>query len=163
MTSQVIFTMTSFTITTRILQFLLLIAQRTSCKSPVTFLSCVCDISACKFMHAFLTFNGLIVDTRPRDVALDFKDGAKISPCVDLINKGKNYSVQVFTTMSGVYGWIGLCSPLITVEFFSVHASVMFYITFHLLSNRGFKIFQVWATECMVVLLFRHNLIFVFP
>ena len=108
MTSQVIFTMTSFTITTRILQFSLLMAQRTSCKSPVTFLSCVCDISACKYMHAYLTFNGLIVDTRLRDVALDFKDGGKIFPCIDLINKGKNYSVQVFTTMSGVHGWIGL-------------------------------------------------------
>ena len=38
----------------------------------------------------------------------------------------------------------------------------MFNITFHLISDRDFKVFQVSATKCSeysVVLLFRHNLI----
>ena len=38
---------------------------------------------------------------------------------------------------------------------FLVPASVVFYITFHLLKDGGFKDFEVLATK------FRHNLIFV--
>ena len=47
-----------------------------------------------------------------------------------------------------------------------VPASVVFYITFHLLSDRDFKVFQVLAiecNECSVLLLFRHNLMFYSP
>ena len=36
-----------------------------------------------------------------------------------------------------------LCSPLIAVRFFFFPASVVFYKTFHLLSDRGSKVFQV--------------------
>ena len=70
--------------------------------------------------------------------------------------------------MQGFYGWIGsfdigfaaYCCGIF------VPASVVFYITFYLLSDRGFKVFQVSATECSessVLLLFRHNLMFVSP
>ena len=106
-----------------------------------------------------------MVDTRPRDLALDFKKGGKISPCVDLINKGKNYSVQVFKTMQGVHGWIGQFDIVFAAHCCGIFvpASIVFYITFHLLSDQGFKVFQVLATECSVVLLFRHNLMFVSP
>ena len=107
-----------------------------------------------------------MVDTRPRDLALDFQDSGKISLCVDLRNKGKNISVQVFKTMQGVYGWIGLFDIVFTANCYGsfVPASVVFYITFHLLSDRGSKVFQVLATkcsECSVLSLFRHNMMFV--
>ena len=39
-------------------------------------------------------------------------------------------------------------------------------VFYHLLCDRGFKVFQVSATECSeysVALLFRHNLMFVSP
>ena len=49
-----------------------------------------------------------MVDTRPRDLTLDFQDGTKLSPSVDLRNKGNNYSVEVFKTMQGVHACKGL-------------------------------------------------------
>ena len=109
-----------------------------------------------------------MVDTRPRDLALDFQDGGKISPCVDLRNKGKNYSVQVFKTMQDVHGWIGPFDIVFAAYCCGIFvpASVVFYKTYHLLNNRGSKIFQVLATKCSdfsVLLLFRHNLISVSP
>ena len=74
----------------------------------------------------------------------------KIFPWVDLRNKGKNYSVQVFKTMQGIYAWIGPCDIVLAVYCCRVFvpASVVFYITFHFLSDRGFQVFQVLATEC---------------
>ena len=80
-------------------------AQRTSSKLPGDF-SFFCEILA----HAnscILVPLDRTVDARPRDLALDFQDGGKISPCVALRNKGKNYSVQVFKTMQGVHAGIG--------------------------------------------------------
>ena len=50
-----------------------------------------------------------------------------------------------------------LFSPLIAVGFLSRQ------VFFHLLSDRGFKVFEVLATACGEVLLFRHNLMFVSP
>ena len=49
-----------------------------------------------------------LVDTRPRDLALDVKMAAKsLRLYVDLRSSRKNYSVQVFKTMQGVHGFIG--------------------------------------------------------
>ena len=114
-------------------------------------------------MCVTLAHTNLLVDTRPRDLALDFQDGGKITPCVDLRNKGKNNSVQVFKTVQGGRGWRGLFEIVLAAYCCGmfVPASLMFYITFHLLSVRGFKVFQVLATEWTVLLLFRHNLMFV--
>ena len=92
----------------------------------------------------------------------------KISSCVDFRNKGKNY-LQVFKTMQGVHRWIGLFD-IVFAAFIAVgflfRQVLCFYITFHLFNDRGLKIFPVSATECSkctAVLLFRHNLIFVYP
>ena len=103
---------------------------------------------------------------RPRDLALDFQDGRKLSLYVDLRNKGKNYSVQIFKTMQGIYARKGLIDIVFAAYCCGIFvlASVLFYINFHLLSDRGVKVFKVLATEwseCSKVLLFRHNLMFV--
>ena len=94
--------------------------------------------------------------------------GGKISACVDFRKKVKNYSIQVFKTMQGVHGWIRPFHIVFTAYCcrIFVPAGAVFYITFHLLNDQGFKVFQVSATEyskCTVVLLFRCNLIFVYP
>ena len=39
-------------------------------------------------------------------------------------------------------------------------ASIMFYLTFHLLSDRGFIVSATEYCECSVVLLFRHHFMF---
>ena len=80
--------------------------------------------------------------------------------------KVNNYSVQVFKTMQGVYGWIAPFDIVFAAYCCGIFvpSSVVLYITCHLLNDRGFKICQVSATECSkcgLVLLFRHNLIFV--
>ena len=100
-------------------------------------------------------------------ILLLIQDGGKISSCVDFRNKGKNY-LQVFKTMQGVHRWIGLFDIVFAAYCCGIFvpASVVFYITFHLFNDRGLKIFPVSATECSkctAVLLFRHNLIFVYP
>ena len=69
--------------------------------------------------------------------------------------------------MQGVHAWIGPFDIVFAAYCCGVFvpASVLFYITFHLLSDRGFN-FKVLATECSAcseVLLFRHNLMFVLP
>ena len=87
---------------------------------------------------------------QPCDIALDSQDGGKISLCVDLRNKRKNYSIQVYKTMQCIHAWIG---PFDIVLYYmhiaayccgiSVPASVLFYITFHLLSNRGYYFLDI--------------------
>ena len=65
--------------------------------------------------------------------------------------------------MQGIPAWIGLFDIVFAAYFGGIFipASVVFYITFLLLSNRGFK----GLSEYSVVLLFRHtcNLMFVSP
>ena len=78
----------------------------------------------------------------------------------------KHYSVQVFKTMQSFHGWIGSFVVVFAAYCCGIFvpASVLFYITFRLLNDRDFKVFQASATECSycsVVLLFRHNLFFV--
>ena len=71
--------------------------------------------------------------------------------------------------MQDVHAWIELFDIVFAAYCCGIFlpASVLFYITFHLLSDRGFKVFQVLASECnkctSVVLLFRHNLMFASP
>ena len=69
--------------------------------------------------------------------------------------------------MQGAHAWIGPFDIVFAAYCCGIFvpAGVAFYITFHLLIDRGFKVFQVLATkrgECSV-LLFKHNLMFVFP
>ena len=99
-----------------------------------------------------------MVDARSRDFALDFK----------MAEKGKNYSVQVFKTMQGVDAWIGPFDIVFAAYCCGIFfpAGVMFNITSHLLNDRSFKVCQVLATKCSeysVVLLSRHNFMFVSP
>ena len=58
--------------------------------------------------------------------------------------------------MQGVHGWIGLFDIVFAAYCCGifVSASVVFYITLYLLSDRGFKVFQVLATDCSVLLMF---------
>ena len=63
--------------------------------------------------------------------------------------------------MQGIHGWIEPFDIVFVAYCCRVFvpASVVFYITFHLLSDRGFQVIQVLApecTECSVVLLFGH-------
>ena len=52
-------------------------------------------------------------------------------------------SVQVFKTMQSVHAWIGPFDIVFAAYCCGifVSASVVFYITFYLLSDRGFKVF----------------------
>ena len=116
-----------------------------------------CHVSARKFMHTYFSFTGLIgwhPITWPRSW---FQDGGKISLCVDLRSRNENYSIQVFKTMQGVYGWIGsfVCSPLIAEGF--LFQQVLCFI-FNFAFQRLW--FRVSATLTYVVLLFRHNFMF---
>ena len=61
------------------------------------------------------------------------------------------------------YGKIRTAGARVACSGIFVPASVVFHITLHLLSDRCFKVFQVLATECSVLLRFRHNLMFVSP
>ena len=83
-------------------------AQRTSSKlaGDFSFFVCVTLVQASFCAHILVSLDRL-VDTRPRVFTLDFQDGEKISSCVDLRNKEKNYSVQISKTMQGVHGRIG--------------------------------------------------------
>ena len=103
-------------------------------------------------MHAYFSFTGLIGWHTTSWFRSWFQDGGKISPCVDLRNKRKNYSVQVFKTMQCVHWWIGPFDIVFAAYCCGIFvpASVVSYITFFLLSDRSFKVFQV-------SLLFRHN------
>ena len=78
-------------------------------------------------------------------ILLLIQDGGKISPYVDLKNKGKNYNVQVFKTMQGFFRWIGPIAIVFTAYCCAIFvlASVVFYIILHLLNDRGFEAFQV--------------------
>ena len=82
-----------------------------------------------------------MVDKRPRVCAPDFKMAEK-SLCVDLRNGEKNYSVQVFKTMQGIQAWIGPFDIVFAAYCCGIFvpASVVFYITCLLLSDRGFKV-----------------------
>ena len=108
-------------------------------------------ISACKFTYANFCLIGWHAISWSRSW---FQDGGKISPCVDLKSRRNNCSVQFFKTMQGVYGWIGLFDIVFAAycsEIF-VPASFVFYLTCHLLSDRGFRCWLLY-----VVLLFRHH------
>ena len=59
--------------------------------------------------------------------------------------------------MEGVHGWIGRLDIVFAAYFSGILFRQVFFITFHLLSDRGFKVFKALATECSVVLLFRQN------
>ena len=63
--------------------------------------------------------------------------------CVDLRSHRKNYSIQlqVFKTMQGIHGWIGPLDNVFTAYFCGIFvlASFVFYITYNLLSDQGFK------------------------
>ena len=70
--------------------------------------------------------------------------------------------------MQGVHEWIRLFKIVFAAYCCGIFVpgSVVVYITFHLLSVRGFKVFQMLATECSecgVLLLFRHNFMFISP
>ena len=72
-----------------------------------------------------------LVDTRPRDLALDFKMAAK-SLRVLLEKQRQNYSTQVFTTMQGAHGWIAPFDIVFaTCCWIFVPASFVFYVTLH--------------------------------
>ena len=62
--------------------------------------------------------------------------------------KGIITAYRFFKTIQGVHAWIGPFHIVFAASCcgISVLASVLFYITFHLLSDRGFKVFQVLAT-----------------
>ena len=82
-------------------------------------------------------------------ILLLIQDGGKISPCVYLRNKRRNYGVQVYKTIQGVHEWIGMFDIVFAAYCCGIFvpASVVSYITFYLLNDRGFKVFQVSATE----------------
>ena len=68
--------------------------------------------------------------------------------------------------MQGVHECIGLLD-IVSASYccggIFVSASVVFYITFHLLTDTGFKVFQVLAMNVVYFYFFRHNLMFVSP
>ena len=72
-----------------LLLLLVTLTQRTSCKFAGDFCFCVCVCVCVILLHAnyssahILVSLDWLVDTWPHDLALDFQDGRKISPCVE--------------------------------------------------------------------------------
>ena len=122
---------------------------------------CVCVFVFVTLAYAILCTRCFVVHwsdwlTRDLVILVVIQNGVKIFRFVGFKNKGKNYSVQVFKTKQDVHGWIGALDIVFAKCYCGIFVSarVVFYISFHLLIDRGFKVFQVSASKCSNCMLY---------